>query len=395
MRPEAALLLDAARVVLDTGDIARIQTWVQGKLDWDYLLLMAGRHGVIPLLHRSLGVVGRGIIPGDVLDRLRGEFQHNIQRNLRLTAALLNLLDQFQTAGLTAIPYKGPTLAALAYGNLAFREYMDLDLLLHRPDLAKARDLLIAQGFRLAQDLTPHEEAAYIASLGQLPLRSKDGILVELHVTLALRDYGFRIDPDRLWVPLSTVSLLGRDVPTFSVENLLLILCTHGGSHCWGMLGWICDVAELVRTHRELRWDWMMEQATKGHVRRLLLLGMALASDLLRAPIPEPIQVQIERDPAIPWLSATVGRWLFSEDGLPGMSGQLPFHFRVRERWRDGARYCLSTALVPRISDWEALTLPPSLSFVYPFLRALRLARKYGVGWLRGRERPRGSGSGR
>jgi Uncharacterised nucleotidyltransferase len=40
----------------------------------------------------------------------------------------------FADEGVNVIPSKGPTLAALAYGDLGLREFDDLDLLIARPD---------------------------------------------------------------------------------------------------------------------------------------------------------------------------------------------------------------------------------------------------------------------
>jgi hypothetical protein len=144
-----------------------------------------------------------------------------------------------------------------------------------------------------------------------------------------------------------------------------------------------------------VRWERVLDEARRLHARRLLLLGVALAGELLRAPMPDLLGAQIRADPVIPWLCARVRHWLFCEaNELPGRSGQLLFHVRARERRRDGVRYCLSQVLVPRISDWEALPLPSSLAFLYPALRPLRLAKKYGLSWLRGQERPQGTRSG-
>jgi hypothetical protein len=44
-------------------------------------------------------------------------------------------------------------------------------------------------------------------------------------------------------------------------EDLLLILCAHGAKHLWMALGWICDVAELLRVHRDMNWPDILEEA--------------------------------------------------------------------------------------------------------------------------------------
>jgi len=342
-RMEIELLLDASRARLEDDDAERLRARIRGDLDWDDVLRLARRNRVTPLLYRSLKAVGPGNVPPEVFDRLQGAFREISASNLRMTGELIGLLDLFGDHGIAAIPYKGPTLAALAYGNLAFREFSDLDLLLHERDLAKARGLLTALGFRLGSSLTSAQEVAYVTSIRELPLVSPEGILVELHVEINPRDYGFPLDLDRLEERLLPVRLVGRNVPTFSVEDLLLILCAHGERHWWGSLGWICDLAELIRTRSDVRWEWVLNEARRLHGERLVLLGLALASELLRAPIPEFIRARIQVDPAIPWLIATARRWLFREgDDLPEPSGRALFHFRARERWRDGARYCLS-----------------------------------------------------
>jgi hypothetical protein len=388
-RPEIELLLDASRVRFDDGDAERFRARIRPDLDWTYLLHMARRNGMTALLYRHLNAVGPGDVPPEVLDQFRKSFVENNLRNLFKTGELLKILDLFGAHGIATIPYKGPTLATLAYGNLALREFDDLDLLLHEQDIPRARDLLIAQGFRAGYTLTRAQEAAAVKSTRQLHLVSADGLLVELHAGVTYRDFGCPLDPARLWDRLEPVSLLGREVRTFSAEDLLLILCAHGAKHCWVSLGWICDISEFLRSKgQKIRWDVVVGQAREQHAVRLLLLGLALAGALLEAPIPEVIGHVIRADRRIPGLVDQVRRWLFRDtDGPPGGLERVRFFLHARERFRDGARFCLSLALVPQITDWEALSLPPYLSFLYPMFRTARLTGKYGLSRLTTRRR--------
>jgi hypothetical protein len=340
---EIEILLDSTRVHFDEDDARRVRAHIRGQPDWDCVLRMARRNRVRSLLYRNLKSLGPGLVPEKVLDELQSAFRDNALRNLRLTGELVKLLDLFAKQGIAAVPYKGPTLAALAYEDIALREFADLDLLLCEGDLTRARDLLLDAGFRLGASLTCATEPNHVKAVQELPLVSADGVLVELHLGFSPRDYGFALDPDRFRQRLVCVPVAGRLVPTFAVEDLLLILCSHGERHWWGTLGWICDVAELVRAQRELRWEAVLGEARRLHGERLVLLGLALAGALLRAPVPEVIDRQIRLDPTITWLVARVRKWLFrDDDDMPRAGGRALFHMRARERWRDGARYCLS-----------------------------------------------------
>ena len=84
------------------------------------------------------------------LDQLRDDFNDNSRRNLFLTRELLNLLTLFETHQIPAIPFKGPVLAASVYGNLALRQFSDLDLIIHKQHVAKARELLVSAGIPAA-----------------------------------------------------------------------------------------------------------------------------------------------------------------------------------------------------------------------------------------------------
>lgn len=54
MRPEIDLLLSCARVHVDAARVGKIHTLVHGSFDWDYLLRLAARHRLAPMLYRHL-----------------------------------------------------------------------------------------------------------------------------------------------------------------------------------------------------------------------------------------------------------------------------------------------------------------------------------------------------
>jgi hypothetical protein len=64
---------------------------------------------------------------------------------------------------------------------------------------------------------------------------------------------------------------------------------------------------------------------------------------------------------------------------VPGMFATTWFHLRARERLADRSRYCLRLVSTPTAGDFELVSLPARLSFLYYVLRPIRLARKYGL----------------
>ncbi len=159
-RPETELLLCCARISSDSSRAEQLRALLHKDLDWAVLRRIAHQHGVVPLVYWRLSNTCPEAVPTAVLDRLRGDIHANSLRNLSLTRELLRLLNLFEAQGIFAIPYKGPALAAFAYGNLALRQFADLDILVRKHDVPRAKEVFISAGYRSEHRLTRTQEAA-------------------------------------------------------------------------------------------------------------------------------------------------------------------------------------------------------------------------------------------
>jgi len=389
--PEAELLLCCARTCLDAESAERIRDLLQEDIDWAYLIQTALRHGVMPLLSRSLYTVCPEAVPRAILDQLRDHFRANTLRNFFMTEELLKLLNLLEAHGTPAIPYKGPILAASVYGDLSLRQFSDLDILVRQQHVPRAKELLISQGYQPQTQLNGAQETAYLPSHREYKFVRDDGrVRVELHWRIAAHwqiPSSFPLDPEHLWERNEQVSLAGATVRNLSPEDLLLILCVHGSHHHWERLEWICDVAELIRVHQGMDWRQVIEQASRLGSERMLFLGLFLANDLLRTALPEEVVQRLQADPVVKSLAAQVREWLFREaDGGLELSEESTFFIRMRERLWDRVPYYLlylcaylRTAMTPNVKDRALLPLPGFLSFLYHLLRPIRLVREYGL----------------
>jgi hypothetical protein len=318
------------------------------------------------------------------LRRLRNHFHDNNVRNVFLTAQMYKILKALEARSISAVPFKGPALAAAVYGNLALRQFGDLDILVHKRDVARAREMLVSLGYQPQYRLTRAQETAFLRYEREYTfVHSDTRDAVELHWELAPKSFPFSLDTDRLWRHLEQVSLNGNRVPTFSPEDLLLFLCVHGAAHLWARLGWVCDVAELIRTYANMDWERLTNRAGEFGIERMLLLGIFLANELLQAPLPEDVLKKVQADERIEELAGQVYEGLFpAAEGSHRMFEEeahfQPFHLKAMERSRDKVWYCIRQATTPILKDWALRPLPAYLFPLYRVLRPVRLLGKYG-----------------
>ncbi len=384
-RPEDVLLLCCARTHLDAGKTQQLRALLDENLNWLYLVEAAMQHGMTPLLYWQLNAVRAEAVPVAWREFLRTLFEDHARRNLSLTAQLLRVLEILEANGILAVPYKGPALAVLAYGNLALRNFIDLDLLIAPEDVAKASELLVSEGYRSQFQLAGERVASSHRIPGQyLFTRDIDRCIVELHTPRTLRYYPVPLDLEPLSERLQLVRLGGREIRTFSTEDSLIILSVHNSKHFWERLQWVCDIAELVQVPRGIDWPLCLKEARCLGCERMLLLSLHLANSLLETPLPEEVLRRVKASSAVQTLAAHVRGQLFRQTrSLLGVSQRFLFRLRMMENPWEGVRYCWRLAMTPTEEDWEFVRLPARLAPLYSAVRPLRLIRKYGLGLVR------------
>ena len=380
MRVEHELLLLCARTLVDEKMRQRIIaiTSPPAETDWDYFFRLARRHSVLPLVYSQLSAVNADNIPTAALDRLRKNYQNNVARNLLLSAELGRILQQLEAAGVEAVPYKGPALALYAYGNLALRRFVDLDILVRKSDVVRAVEILSAGGFVSATAWTSAQRELLLRTQHNLSMSRESGrLLVELHWEVASRLFASSLQAENFWGRLSSMRLNSLEVKCLGAEDLLLSLCVHGSKHLWERLAWICDVAELVRTRKEMDWDRVIARAVAAGSERMLLLGLYLAHSLLSAALPGQIEEKLKADRMVVKLAAKVSERLFVSADALGITipESFSFNWAVRTDLRSRLRYC-RLLLQPTDADIETLPLPRPLIFVYYLMRPFALLRR-------------------
>lgn len=378
-RVEIELLLCCARPETSPPGASSVGELLRQGVDWELLLALSLKHGVMPLVYRKLSKGYAGEVPAPHLAKFREHYQANAARNVYLTGELCRILSDFERQGVDSVPYKGPALAALVYGDIALQQFADLDVLVRKRDFRRASELLVAQGYEPHFKLRERDEAAFLR-LSYVQLFKRDGgkCLVELHWQIAPRFYLTPLVTDGFWDGLRKITLAGRHVLAPAPEDLLLMLCVHGTKDAWERLKWVSGLAEFVVANPSIDFARVLDRAGALGLKRTVLLALRLTHELMGTRLPEEVSREIERDASVRKLAAEARGWLFGAP--PDLARRTRFHLRARERVRDRARYCALFALTTTPVDWAVMPLPRSLSFVYYLLRPVRLFKKYVLG---------------
>jgi hypothetical protein len=281
-------LVNRLRAFLSAEGTSPLRTPCEENVDWNSLVQLAAFHRVAPLLDRALRNTCAQAVPASVLAGLAAYVRSISHRGLLLTGELVRLLKRLDARGIPAIPFKGPALAALLYGDPALRHFDDLDVLVRQEDMPAAQQVLFALGYQPREQHPFHE--SFTLFKGTIE------VVLELHWYIMPEDFPFHLDPDGLWERREVFSFGGLPAATLAPADLLLYLCAHGSRHFWLRLQWICDVAQLIRRNPALDWERVMEQARIAGGQRMLFLGLALAHKLLAAPLPPEIAREVHGD---------------------------------------------------------------------------------------------------
>jgi hypothetical protein len=330
---ELQLLLACARVTIDASQRRHIQHLIAAGPDWELLVMMARRHGLYLLLHRSLCAVNQECVPPAIIEQLTTLASNYRRRNLVLVTELLHVAAILESAGIGIIPYKGPALAQYVYRDFALREFVDLDILIKPRDAVKARRALMAAGLVPANSISPfteqlrrhfHWEFAFVL------LRA-----VKLEVKWrSVPAYWLlpRID-DGVWERLRSLRLAGGNIASLDPVDLLIVLCIHGCKHIWDTLKWLVDIGELVRGQPALDWVTLHSRANEMGAAIMLEIGLVLAHDLLQAPVPDDVLETARQRPRTVKLVSEVYERGFAADVVPSKTlNQLPFVARAAQK---------------------------------------------------------------
>jgi hypothetical protein len=387
--PEFALA--AACALWPPGDkrVAAVNAAASRAIDWQVLLALATRQGIVGLVHDGLRRAAIAL-PPEAAGALAAAAHEVARKNLGQAAEAGRLRNAFEARGIPVAFLKGPALAMLAYGTIAMRPARDLDLLVPEPHVTEAAAVLEQAGYRRTEPgpgANTRQIAAWIQSRHDFAYRhGASGTVVELHWRLGDNPLLQKTPPaPASWVevPIAAAVVL----PTLAMDDLLVYLTMHGAHHGWARLKWVADLAALLAVE-PARADRLLAFAEAGGVSRGARQLLLIAHLLFGTALPARFAVARSEERIVQRLARTALGVITRDGGVTdpndrafGWAGVSLSRFLLKPDWRFKLAQ-LRCALVS-YDDWDLVPLPPALQPLYPILRLpLWLARR--VSWTRG-----------
>ena len=376
VKPEVQILLCCARKALDATQLAQLSQVPRDRINWPFLVQLANDNGLLPLLCEHLPKTSCPV-PAETLGHFRDAQRQTALRALFLTAELLRITEALRRSGIPALSYKGPVLGQLAYANPLLRQFDDLDIVVPQRFMAKVYDEMGALGYGAKFSRTRFLSAGEKDIPGEYVfLHRVNGAMVELHTEATLRHFPSPPDLDGMLPRSITISLNGREVPTFSLPDTLFMLCVHGAKDFWSRLIWVADIAAVVKGFSDEDWKLLFNEAKKSDAERMVRLGLWLARSIFTCELPVRMLQDVQGDRVAMQIGSQLREQLLDHRELPeGVIWRSLYRIKMAPQIWKGIRYWIRLSTVPAEEDWAKGR--PGLPGTYAILRPLRLWRKY------------------
>ncbi len=362
--PEEEIILLLARSRLSAQAEARVRDLLARGLDWPLILDQPQSYRVFPLVYRNLRTLGFEGVPAQARVHLEAVIREAAASNALAANELTELLRLFDAARIPAIPLKGLALAESLYGDLTLRLSDDIDILVPRAMVGRAIAEIATIGYRA--ESAQWSEKQLLRSFIEYSFARHDqsyGHDLDLHWGVLWwrpLDKGAIED---LWSEARPKTVLGVPAYALSPEWEFLFLAAHAARDAWIGLKWLADI-QAACDRGGIDWNRVWEKAERfewdevlgitASVCRYLVGGAPFAKGPVRE-IPSWLKpyIQMQRPP---------GRI------IPTV------HLHLLRHNSERLRYILHGLFIPTVSDWEFVSLPTYLRFLYYPVRVFRLA---------------------
>lgn len=296
-----------------------------------------------------------------------------VKQNMLMTSELIKIMKILEDNGITAISFKGPTLAQIAYGDITLRQYSDLDIFINKDDAYKVQDIMLKNGYKRNLELKPSQEKTWFKYAHDIGFINNCDVLIECHWSMLNTDHPVSLSNMDFLNDTSTLLINNTQIPIISNEKFFVYLCIHGSKHLFERIEWVVDIDKYIRT-QDIDWDEIDRIILDNNGKRFFLLGLFISFKLYDTPIKNKLINQFDDD-----LENIVNYILsvWNKEKEFSTKSNLKFMLKLFVSKKDKIKYFHKKYFRPTLSEYWYITFPYPLHFLYYPLRQYLLLKKY------------------
>ncbi|MGV8110562.1 nucleotidyltransferase domain-containing protein [Methanospirillum sp.] len=370
-------------IALSCGKISRDEVISHIKpiidnINWRDVIDKAIKYQLLPILYYNLKNIIPDMVPEEILEEMRGYYQNNLIRSMIQTKELLQIIQICNDHQIPVIPYKGLVLSALVYGDIGLRVSSDIDIIVHKSNVLRLKNLLVSNGYKTFLHLAPYQEDTYLLNQCEYNLIHPKKTTVEIHWQFAPKYSLSFFEEEIIWDNSYQRSFEGKEITVLSHEMQIIALSVHAGKHEWNNIRHICDLAGFISKTEQVNWNRVMHYAKEYRINQLIFLGLGLVERLTKVTIPVEISRKIKADKKVQYLIQDRIEQIFSERlDATGEIQHSKTWISFLDSYKDKIHTILFLCFIPTSDDWKIVTLNKKFSFLYYIIRPLRLLHKF------------------
>ncbi|MEG1312098.1 MAG: nucleotidyltransferase family protein [Romboutsia sp.] len=340
-------------------------------VNWQEILGIAKSHKVEGIIYSVLKKSGLSSeIENESLEELKKIVFNTGVVQIRSINNLETIFECFNNENIPVIVLKGLVVRDF-YPQPEQRSMCDVDILIHKEDLERTKELLFGMGYMLDE----HEASHHIKLFHRIyPV-------IEVHWHIVKRD-GFNGNIEEfetnIWVNTINVNVEKTQVLSLGYEDLVLHLCMHMASHLASSgfgLRQLGDLVLLVENKGEIiNWNIFISNAKKYGFERFSKIIFNVCNKLFDMDIPKEIAYEIDQDKYIDlFINEIVESGVHGKkDMVNSFGNQLAFNFEDKD----------NNATVGAIKRFLKFIFPPieNMSDKYSYAKKVKLLIP--IGWI-------------
>lgn len=249
------------------------------NIDWESIIEESKAHKVESLIYSSIGKNTLKNIDNKLLEGWKKETFMSGVGQLRHINNVSEFLSEFNKQNIPVIVLKGLVIRDL-YPKPELRTMCDADLIIHKEDLDKVKDLLLNLGY--TETVTSDKDLCFI----------RGNTYVEVHWSVANENSFNNVEvfEEIIWKNAIKLNVGDSEALSMCYEDLLVHICMHMAAHI-KYLGFgirqLCDLVLLVeKKGNVINWDKFIEKINMLGIYKFTIAIFNICNKLFDMEIP-------------------------------------------------------------------------------------------------------------